>query len=199
MFRRALFATVVVFAFCFMSGFAVHAQQSAPDSQKVAQDVMKLMMPGENHAFLKNYVGDWQIESAVIMAPGTAPQTSQSTSHAEMIMGDRFVMTRFMGTMFGQPFEGLQIIGYDNIAKKYRSFWIDNGGTSFYTTSGKLDKTGKVLRETGQWPNPMGKAQMPVRAVTRFTGPGEFTYELYMTGQDGKEFKAVENKAVIKK
>jgi hypothetical protein len=182
-----------------MSGFAAHAQQSAPDSQKVAQEYMKLMMPGEHHAFLKNYAGDWQIETTAMMTPGAAPVKSQSTAHAELIMGDRFVMTRFTGTMFGQPFEGFQIIGYDNIGKKYRSFWIDNMGTSFYMTSGNLDKTGKVLRETGQWPNPMGKAPMPVRAITRFTGPGEFTYELYMTGQDGKEMKALENKAVMKK
>jgi len=31
-----------------------------------------------------------------------------------------------------------------------------------------------------------------VRAVTRWIGPNEFVYEMYMVGADGKEFKSME-------
>jgi len=200
MLGRAMFATFAVLLLCIVIGSTAGAQQSAADQKKAQEEMyLKLMAPGEHHVFLKNYIGDWQVETTAMMTPGAAPEKSQSTEHAEMIMGGRFVMIRFTGTMMGQPFEGLQIIGYDNIGKKCQTFWIDNAGTSFYTTSGELDKTGKTLDEKGQWPNPMGPAPMPVRAVTRFTGPDEYIYELYMTGPDGKEFKALENKAVRKK
>ncbi len=192
-------SAIAVIALCFAIGPAAVAQQSAAERQKAQEMYMKLSSPGEHHVFLKNYVGDWRVETTAIMGPGAEPQKSEGASHAEMIMGDRYVMSRLTGTMFGQPFEGIQIIGYDNLENKYRSFWIDNAGTSFYLTTGELDKTGKELRETGQWPNMPGKPPMHVRAVTRFVGPDEYVYELYMPGDDGKEFKALEYKATRKK
>jgi hypothetical protein len=38
-----------------------------------------------------------------------------------------------------------------------------------------------------------------VRAVTRWVGPDEFVYEMYMVGADGKEFKNMENRCIRKK
>jgi len=38
-----------------------------------------------------------------------------------------------------------------------------------------------------------------VRAVTRWIGPDEFVYEMYMVAGDGKEFKSMENRCVRKK
>jgi len=35
-----------------------------------------------------------------------------------------------------------------------------------------------------------------VRVVTRWVGPDEFVYEMYMAAGDGKEFKSVENRCV---
>ncbi|MCK7481868.1 MAG: DUF1579 domain-containing protein [Candidatus Moduliflexus flocculans] len=36
-----------------------------------------------------------------------------------MILGGRYVRLTYKGEMMGQPFEGLQISGYDNITKAY--------------------------------------------------------------------------------
>jgi len=38
-----------------------------------------------------------------------------------------------------------------------------------------------------------------VRDITKMISPDEFSYEMYMTGPDGKEFKSLENRAVRKK
>ena len=40
---------------------------------------------------------------------------------------------------------------------------------------------------------------MKVKAITKMIGPDEFSYELYMVGPDGKEFKSLENRAIQKK
>ena len=181
-------------AFC----AAAAAQEGTPDQQKAMEMYMKLMATNENHAFLKNFVGEWNVTSTAWMQPGTPPTVSTSTSSGLLVLGGRYLMMRYTGTMFGQPFEGIQIIGYDNQQKKYASFWIDNTSTSFYLTTGVRDTTSNTVNDTGVWPDPMGGSSK-VHAVTRLVSPDEFTYELYMVGSDGKEFKSLENKATRKK
>jgi Protein of unknown function (DUF1579) len=174
------------------------AQEGTPDQQKAMEMYMKLMAPNENHAFLKSFAGDWNVTSTAWMQPGAPPSVSTSTSIGEIVLGGRYVMMKYAGTMFGQPFEGIQIIGYDNQQKKFASFWIDNMSTSFYLTSGTRDSTANTIDDTGLWPDPMGGSSK-IHAVTRLVSPDEFTYELYMVGLDGKEFKSLENRATRKK
>jgi hypothetical protein len=38
------------------------------------------------------------------------------------------------------------------------------------------------------------EGDITVRDATRFIGPDEYTYELFMIGADGKEFKSLENR-----
>lgn len=175
------------------------SQEAKKDQQKMMEEYMKLMVPHENHAYFKNFVGNWDVKSTAWMEPGAQPSVGQNSSQAELIMGGRFLKMAFKGNMFGQPFEGLQIVGYDNLEKKYITFWIDNSSTSFYFTSGSRDESGKVMNETGLWPDPMTGGKMKVRAVTRIISQDEYIYELYMVGPDGKEFKSLENRATRKK
>jgi hypothetical protein len=131
--------------------------------------------------------------------PGAAPSLSQNSIEATLIMGGRFLMMKFRGMMMEQPFEGLQIMGYDGLQKKYVTFWVDNSSTYFYLTTGSRDESGKVLSETGDWPDPMSGGKTKVRAATTFISADEFRSEMFMTLPDGKEFKTMENRAVRKK
>jgi hypothetical protein len=94
------------------------AQQSQQDQQKAMEAYMKMMATNENHAYLKTFAGEWKVASKAWMQPGAPPETADNYAKAEMIMGGRFLKMEFKGTMFGQPFEGLQIVGYDNLKKK---------------------------------------------------------------------------------
>jgi len=175
------------------------AQEAKTDQQKAMDAYMKAMAPNENHAFLKSFAGQWDVTSTAWMRPGAPPSVSSSTCTAELILGGRYVMLRYQGVMFGQPFEGIQIIGYDNTQKKYNAFWIDNTSTSFYLTSGTRAAAGNTINDTGLWPDPMTGGTSKIRAVTKLIGPDEYTYELFMVGSDGKEFKSLENRSLRKK
>jgi len=197
---KAFMSTVLVFVVVVCAfGVSVFAQETKTDQQKAMDAYMKAMAPNENHAFLKSFAGQWNVTSTMWMQPGAPPSVSSSTCSAELILRGRYVMMKYQGAMMGQPFEGIQIIGYDNTQKKYNAFWIDNTGTSFYLTTGTRDAAGNTFNDTGLWPDPMTGGASKVRAVTKFIGPDEFTYELFMVGPDGKEFKSLENKAVRKK
>lgn len=129
------------------------------------------------------------------MQPGAEPELSKGSSQAKMILGGRFLQVEFQGTMMGMPFEGLQIFGYDNYEKKYKVFWIDNSGTGFYYLSGSLSKDKKILACSGIWPDVITGGESKVRDTTAILNPDEYLYELYMTGNDGKEFKVLEYRA----
>jgi hypothetical protein len=172
------------------------AQELSPEGQKAMEAYTKLMATNEHHEFLANFAGDWRVTNTAWMQPGAPPMASESAAHGEIVLGGRFLVLQHDGVMFGQPFEGIQIVGYDNMQKKYVSFWIDNTGTGFYLTSGTREAGSSAIRDAGAWPDPGTGGITNVRAVTTLVSPDEFTYELFMVGADGSEFKSLENRAV---
>lgn len=197
--RKNIFILATVLTICGFLGLSAVGQQTQQDQQKMMEAFMKHMAVTENHAFLKNFAGEWEMTAKAWMQPGAEPAVSNNSGVGELILGGRFIKLEFKGIMFGQPFEGLQVVGYDNMKKKYIGFWVDNSSTSFYLTEGSLDNSGKILTDTGLWPDPMTGGQTKVRAVTRIVSANEYTYELYMIGLDGKEFKSLEYRSVRKK
>ena len=193
---------VVFFGFLSMgllllSGFLA-AQTSAQDQQKAMEAYMKAGAVTENHAYLKQFVGTWDVKTTMWAMSGQPPMNEAGTYEGHLVMGGRFLQMGFKGMMMGQPFEGMQVIGYDNTLKKYITFWIDNTSTSFYLTSGTRDAK-NVTTETGDWPDPMTGKMTKVRQVTRWTGTDAFVYEQFMVMPDGKDFKSLELRAVRKK
>jgi hypothetical protein len=192
-------AISIVMALAVSAAFASVPQQSQQDQQKAMEAYMKLAATNENHAHLAKFAGEWNISTTAWMQPGAPPQKSQGSSQVAVLLGGRFIKMNFKGTMFGQPFEGIQIAGYDNMKKKYITFWIDSTSTSFFLTEGSIDTATKTTTETGVWPDPMTGGTMGVKGVTKLIGPDEYTYEMFMVGADGQEFKSMEYRAVRKR
>ena len=180
------------------SAGGLFAQASPQDQQKAMEAYAKAMAVTENHSHLKYFVGKWDVQSTMWTFPGTPPTTSQNVGEVTSILGGRFIMAKLNGTMMGQPFEGIQINGYDNMQKKFITFWIDNSSTAFFMFLGTYDAAKKTWTDTGKWADPMG-GTTPVRSVTRIVGPDEYIYEMYMGMPDGKEFKSLENRCVRRK
>jgi len=160
------------------------------DQQKAMAAYMKMGAVTENHEFLKKYAGSWDCQVKGWMAPGQPPTVSRGSFLGEMILDGRFLMMNFKGEMFGQPFNGLQIVGFDNMQNKYITLWIDNSSTFFFTTTGT--RQDNVISESGLWPDPLTGAQSPVKARTTWAGADEYTYEQFMVMPDGSEFKSME-------
>lgn len=188
--RVILAAISVVGLLASLGGAAV--QQKPMSEQQMQEQMMKYAMPVAEHAYLKKYVGSWDVEVKSWGQTGAAPTTEKATMKGEVILGGRFVKCGFDGTMMGQPFSGLQIMGYDLYQKKYVTFWIDSMSTNFFLTSGMLDAAGKVLTETGMWPNAMTGMTGKVKIVTTWLADGKYRYEMFMVGADGKEAKWME-------
>jgi hypothetical protein len=168
------------------------AQENQPNAeqQKAMEVYMKAGAVTENHEFLKKYAGAWDCQVKGWMAPGQPPTVSHGSFQGEIRLDGRFLFMDFTGEMFGQPFNGLQIIGFDNMQQKYISLWIDNSSTFFFMTTGtRLDN---VISESGLFPDPLTGSQLPVKARTTWVSADEYLYEQFMVQPDKSEFKSME-------
>lgn len=184
-----------------LSSPVISAKSSQPeqDEQKTMDASMKMMGINENHAFLQNFEGEWDVTTTVWMQPGAGPIEAKNAASAELILGGRFLKIDIKGVMLGQPFEALQIVGYDNFSQKFNTFWIDSTSTAFYLSEGTLDEDKNAIFESGTWPDPMTGGTIKIRTVMSLVSKSEYVYQMFMAGPDGKEFKSMESRAIRKK
>lgn len=161
--------------------------------EQAAMDAwMKAATPGEAHLALEPFIGSWKVRVTSWPAPGAPPSTSTGSSEAEWILGKRFVKERFEGEFMGMPFEGLGITGYDNTRRQYRSFWIDNFGTTMLTMTGLSKDGGKTFVYTGEMDDVVQGKTVTFRNTARVVDANTHVMEMHGPDASGKEFKMME-------
>ena len=169
------------------------AQPAAAMDDAKMQEMMKLSAPNENHKQLEAIVGNWNHTSKWWMAPDTKPEESSGTSVNSWVMDGRFVKQEYKGQAMGKPFEGVAYFGYDNIKGEYSSVWMDNMSTTMMTSSLQFDPATKTFTEEGSFSCPMTMEKNRwFRAVMKLVDSDHYTYEMFLKGADGKEFKNME-------
>jgi len=163
---------------------------SSPE-QKLQDNWKAAATPGEEHKVLEGLVGKWKAHVVVRVNPNRVSEESDGTSEGTMLFGGRYVQLTHKGTLNGQPFEGMMLTGYDNVAKKYVSEWIDNMGTSFIHYDGTYDKRLKRLFMGARFLDPMTRQPLKVRAITTFVDASSWTYEEFSTPEGGKEWQSL--------
>jgi len=152
---------------------------SAPDTAEMMKKWAEIAAPGPSHKKLEAVVGTWDVESKFWMGgPNDAPMESKGKSTKRWILGNRFVQEEFKGEMFGAPFEGLGIVGYDNFKKKYVNVWLDTSGSAISTGEGGVE--GDVITLNGVMDEPLtGEKNKPVKYVLRISSPEKHTLEIH--------------------
>lgn len=150
---------------------------------------MAAMTPGEHHKHLEQMVGKYKADVKFRMDPAAPEQSATGYSHNEMILGGRFLRQDYGGDFMGRPFKGLGLTGYDNLKQKHVGLWADEMSTSLMTAEGTCEAGGKTIVFKGEYDDPVSKRKMPFRQVVTVTGPDRHTFESYMPGPDGKEFR----------
>jgi hypothetical protein len=160
-------------------------------AQKGQDNWTQAATPGAEHKVLEPLAGHWKAHVTVRIDPGHVSEESDGTADGTMLLGGRYLQLIHKGTLMGQPFEGIMVIGYDNIAKKYVAQWIDNMGTSFIHYDGTYDKHLKRLMMGARFVDPMTRLPLKVRAVTTFIDATSWTYEEFSTPGEGKEWQSL--------
>jgi hypothetical protein len=168
---------------------ATAAAKSAPAPDSSLLEMMKYATPGPQHAWLKKGEGDWKATVKMWSGPGD-PVVSEGVSENRMILGGRYLEQRYTGAMYGQPFEGYGLTGFDNRTQQFFGMWVDNSSTGLMTSYGSTDDSGKSLTMKSTMPGPDGKP-MESRTVTMWTDDNTMVYSMYGT-IGGKEMLMME-------
>ena len=155
---------IALAAMLLVIGVTFSAAEGSPLSQEeMNKRWMAYATPSDGHKHLQFFVGDWKGDVKMWMEPNGKPMETVQTATGKMIMGGRYLEAHIKGKYQDMPFEGRQLVGYDNMKKEFLTHWIDNMGTGFYPSSGSLDKTGKTRSEAGVWVCPITGSDLNVR------------------------------------
>ncbi len=180
-------------------GAAGH-DQDMPSEEEMMQLWMEVAAPGEQHAKLGYFVGDWDTVTRMWMAPGQPPAEETGTATMEWDFGKRFIHQQYDSTMMGMPYHGGGLTGYDNYKKKWVSVWASNMGTNISYMEGTIDQTGKVWSYFGSMDEWMtGEHDKTVKYVTRITGKDTFLFEIHDLAIVPGETKVIEIQYTRKK
>lgn len=183
---------VVSAAVCARADDKAKAHEPSAEEKAMMEAWMKYATPGEAHKKMAALEGTWTAKVTEWMAPGAPPSTSDGTAEFKMLLGGRYLQQIFSGTMMGQPFSGMGISGFDNAKKATRSIWVDSAGTGMMMMTGDWDAEGKTLTETGTMDDFMTGKPMQVKGQMHVADNDHLSYEMWMSGPDGKMFKTVE-------
>jgi hypothetical protein len=161
-------------------GRSVFSDDAPTDPMGSPEVWAKLAMPGEPHARLKVFVGDWAVHVKTTMNDKVVE--SDGTCSFRSILGGRFIAQDVQSTFAGQPFEGHGWLGYDNAKKKLVGAWIDSMGTTMMTMEGDEKEPGKVWETLGTFSGPKGPITM--RQVMTLTTPDSMRAEAFNPGSD---------------
>jgi hypothetical protein len=163
-----------------------------PAADPMMEAWMKASSPGEAHKLMERHVGVWDAEVRLFMDPAGPPMITKGKGTNTLILGGRYLESRFKGEFEGQPFEGIGYMGYDNVRKEFVNFWIDSTSTWFMFSAGTADKEGKVWKNTGEVSDPVTGKAKPYREEAVFETPDRLVSRAYDKGPDGREFLSME-------
>jgi len=189
---RHFCTTLLLAALCALATVAIAEDKPAGGMDPAAmQAMMAAMTPGEHHAHIAKLAGNFDYTIKTWMDPAAPPMEATGKRTASMTLGGRFLEEKYSGDFMGMPFEGIGMMGYDNVGKQYVGSWIDNMGTGMMTMKGTCDGKGTWTME-GESLDPTTGKPWKSRSVTHMIDDNNVKMEMFTPGPDGKEMKMME-------
>ena len=165
------------------------APPMSPEEQAMMMAMEKAMTPGPEHAWLGRLAGTWEFTATFWMGPGGPPTTSTGVAERSTILGGRVMVEKVTSQMMGQPFEGLGMMGFDNVSGKYWGTWNDNMSTGIMNSTGNCASDKCEFASTAFDPI---TGKLSTGRMTSEHSANRETHAMYTAGPDGKEFKNME-------
>ena len=163
-------------------------QEYSPD--EIAR--MKAATPGRQHEVLERLVGKWQGVIHMIMAPGGATMSAETTITREWVLDKHFLREKIESDTEWGNFEGLGYLGYNNVDGQYESTWMENMATSINFSTGWFDPDREVLVLKGSHRDPSSGRVVSEWGELDLSSPGRQVYTGWSIDPDGRRYKNFE-------
>jgi hypothetical protein len=153
-----------------------------PDQPQAMQDV------------LNRYVGTWDVTVRTLEPGKTDDGAEENRGRVESlaVLGGRAIQMTAMGeARAGEKpedgYQGMGMLSYNSVARRFESVWADNMGTGIVFMSGQFDEATKTMTMRGDRVDAKSGTTVMTREVTRWLSDTEYTSELFETATDGSE------------
>ncbi len=117
------------------------AMQEMPEPNKLDQ-----------HEWLQQLVGEWNVVAEATMQPGGDPMRIESTETVRSI-GGLWILAEGTASFEGKPFTSILTLGYDPLKEAFVGTWIDTIQTTMWSYVGTLDPAKNVLTLAAEGPS----------------------------------------------
>ena len=101
--------------------------------------------PAKEHEWLQNLVGEWRVETDMMMGPGQPTAHIEGTETVKSLAGLWAFSEAKINLPGAAPMELYKTLGYDVSFKEYRGCWFASMSSHLWTQAGTLSADGKVM------------------------------------------------------
>ncbi len=151
--------------------------------------------PGTSRAsdqeWLKQLVGEWDIEFKIHMQPEQRPTAAVGTDSVRAL-GDHWIIAETKTTMMGLPYSGVLSLGYDSQKKHFHGTWVDSFGGNLWVYTGTLNDERDTLTLETEGPNLQDPSRSArYKEVIQITCEDSRTFTSSTEAEDGTWTKIV--------
>ncbi|HMU46594.1 MAG TPA: DUF1579 domain-containing protein [Chitinophagaceae bacterium] len=179
---------ILLAAFTILFIFTLNSAKA--QSQEEMQKWMDYMTPSDVHKMMAKWDGEWTEDIEMTMDPAAPMQKMTATCVNKMILGGRYQESKHTGSFNGMPFEGISLVAWDNVRKKFVSTWIDNFGTGVMYMEGDWDNAAQTIILKGKMTDPMTGNEADIKQTMKIVDDNTQIMEQF-NYKDGKEFKSM--------
>lgn len=167
---------------------AVNAQDekeamSKEDQEKMSREYGELMTPGEHHARLDYFVGEWNASTRMWMnGLDEEPTVGKGTFTYEWIYDGRFLNEKIEGEGMepGERYHEVSYLGYNTFRKQYVMGGVSNMSTGIYRVTGVYDPDANAYVFYGESDEPMtGEIARASKIVYKIKDENTFVIEMH--------------------
>ena len=153
-------------------------------------DCGMMAKPQQEHEWLQQLVGDWDVEGECLMGPDQPPAKTTGTCSTRSLGGLWFLSEGSGEMPGGGTADSIITLGYDPQKQRYVGSFVASMMTHLWLYEGTLDASGKVLTLNAEGPSMAGDGSMaPYQDMVTIESKDHWILSSQAKGPDGQWFK----------
>jgi len=148
---------------------------------------------GSPHHFLAQLVGGWIGTTKLWLEPDVLTDESPVQGSVQLVLGGRFALYLYTGSVEGEPQQGIFTFGYNTLSDQYEASWVDSwhNNTAIMFCVGSAKENGFLV--LGGFPDPNGGPDWGWRTEVELVDEDHLVITAYNISPEGGEAKATES------